>query len=126
MGEEDDMEQSPQPIPAALTDVTPPRRSKPGPKPGTEAAKRGGQAAKQKYGSAFYAVIGAKGGTTVRDRKGVAFYETIGRQGGLTTRRRYGLEHYARTADTTQNKQLACRSPITPRPRQRTSVRTVC
>jgi uncharacterized protein len=90
------MEQSPNPIPAPLTDVTPPRRSKPGPKPGTEAAKRGGQAAKQKYGSTFYAVIGAKGGTTVRDRKGVAFYETIGRQGGETTRRRYGLEHYAR------------------------------
>src|SRR6476660_377369 len=39
-------------------------RRKPGPKPGTEAAKRGGTAARDKYGSAFYSRIGTKGGST--------------------------------------------------------------
>ena len=45
-------------------------RKKPGPKPGTEAARRGGTAARDKYGSAFYSRIGTKGGSTVLERHG--------------------------------------------------------
>jgi general stress protein YciG len=73
-----------------------PTRRKPGPKPGTEAAKRGGNAAKQKYGREFYSKIGAIGGSTVRERHGSEFYTEIGRRGGETTKRTLGSEHYSR------------------------------
>jgi hypothetical protein len=71
-------------------------RRKPGPKPGTEAAKRGGTAARDKYGSAFYSRIGTKGGSTVRERHGSEFYTDIGRKGGESTKRNKGVEHYSR------------------------------
>lgn len=83
----------------AATSATPaeaPARRKPGPKPGTEAAKRGGTAARDKYGREFYSKIGAKGGSTVRDRHGSAFYTEIGRRGGEATKRTRGIEHYSR------------------------------
>jgi uncharacterized protein len=73
-----------------------PQRRKPGPKPGTEAAKRGGNAAKMKYGREFYSKIGAIGGSTVRERHGAEFYTEIGRRGGETTKRTLGSEHYSR------------------------------
>ncbi len=73
-----------------------PARRKPGPKPGTEAAKRGGTAAREKYGSEFYSRIGSKGGSTVRERHGSNFYTEIGRRGGETTKRNLGVEHYSR------------------------------
>ena len=59
-----------------------PVRRKPGPRPGTEAARRGGTAAREKYGKEFYSRIGSKGGSTVRERRGSAFYTEIGRRGG--------------------------------------------
>jgi general stress protein YciG len=71
-------------------------KRKPGPKPGSEAAKRGGTAARDKYGSEFYREIGAVGGAKVRNQMGPNFYRDIGRLGGQTTRSRLGLEHYAR------------------------------
>jgi len=72
------------------------QRRKPGPRPGTEAAKRGGSAARDKYGSEFYSKIGSKGGSKVRERHGSRFYTEIGRQGGETTKRNLGSEHYSR------------------------------
>ncbi len=73
-----------------------PARRKPGPKPGTEAAKRGGTAAREKYGREFYSKIGSKGGSTVRERHGSNFYTEIGRRGGESTKRNLGVEHYSR------------------------------
>lgn len=71
-------------------------RRKPGPKPGTEAARRGGTAARDKYGKAFYSRIGTKGGSTVRERHGSDFYTDIGRKGGESTKKNKGIEHYSR------------------------------
>ncbi|MGZ6389698.1 MAG: hypothetical protein ACXWQZ_10585 [Ktedonobacterales bacterium] len=73
-----------------------PTRRKPGPRPGTEAAKRGGTAAREKYGREFYSRIGSKGGSTVRERHGSSFYTEIGRRGGESTKRNLGTEHYSR------------------------------
>lgn len=73
-----------------------PTRRKPGPKPGTEAAKRGGTAVRERYGPEFYRRIGAKGGATVRDQHGPSFYRAIGRLGGETTKQRLGADHYVR------------------------------
>jgi general stress protein YciG len=78
------------------TDEAKPARRKPGPKPGTEAARRGGTAARDKYGREFYSRIGAKGGSTVRERHGSLFYTEIGRRGGQSTKRNLGVEHYSR------------------------------
>lgn len=72
-----------------------PRRGrKPGPRPGSEEARRGGLAAREKYGVDYYRRIGARGGYALRDRRGLAFYSEIGRQGGEATRRSRGTEHY--------------------------------
>ena len=71
-------------------------RRKPGPRPGTEAAKRGGTAARDKYGRDFYSKIGSKGGSTVRERHGSSFYTEIGRRGGESTKRNLGTAHYSR------------------------------
>lgn len=71
-------------------------RRKPGPRPGTEAAKRGGSAARDKYGREFYSKIGSKGGSKVRDVHGPGFYTEIGRRGGETTKRNLGTDHYSR------------------------------
>ncbi len=73
-----------------------PVRRKPGPKPGTEAAKRGGTAAREKYGREFYSKIGSKGGSKVRERHGSTFYTEIGRRGGESTKRNLGADHYSR------------------------------
>lgn len=78
------------------TDSEPRVRRKPGPRPGTEAAKRGGTAAREKYGREFYSRIGSKGGSTVRERHGSTFYTEIGRRGGEATKRNLGAEHYSR------------------------------
>lgn len=72
------------------------QRRKPGPRPGTEAAKRGGSAARDKYGREFYSKIGSKGGSKVRERHGSDFYAEIGRRGGESTKRHLGAEHYSR------------------------------
>jgi uncharacterized protein len=72
------------------------RSHRPGPSPDTDAAKRGGQAVRDKYGREFYVMIGTKGGTTVRRRHGREHFARIGRMGGEQTMARYGAEHYAR------------------------------
>jgi general stress protein YciG len=82
--------------PSEPTNTEPPVRRKPGPRPGTEAAKRGGTAAREKYGREFYSRIGSKGGSTVRERHGSTFYTEIGRRGGEATKRNLGAEHYSR------------------------------
>jgi general stress protein YciG len=89
-------ERSPQQDATNQAAETPPTRRKPGPKPGTEAARRGGTAAREKYGREFYSKIGAKGGSTVRERHGSTFYTEIGRRGGQSTKRNLGVEHYSR------------------------------
>jgi uncharacterized protein len=66
-----------------------------GPKPGTEAAKRGGNAVKAKYGADFFGTMGKKGGAITKT-KGPAFFEEIGRKGGKTTSVRHGTDFYRR------------------------------
>lgn len=73
-----------------------PVRRKRGPRPGTESAKRGGMAVREKYGHDFFARIGAKGGKSVSSRRGADFYSSIGHKGGSKTRDRLGAEHYER------------------------------
>lgn len=77
-------------------EAAPNQRRKPGPRPGTEAAKRGGSAARDKYGREFYSKIGSKGGSKVRDEHGSVFYTEIGRRGGESTKRNLGSDHYSR------------------------------
>lgn len=81
-----------QPTEAAA--ATPKRRR--GPRAGSENARRGGMAVREKYGAEFFARIGSKGGRTVRERRGPDFYADIGRRGGQTTRDTLGVEHYER------------------------------
>lgn len=81
---------------ARSTEATPNQRRKPGPRPGSAAAKRGGSAARDKYGREFYSKIGSKGGSKVRDEHGSSFYTEIGRRGGESTKRNLGSDHYSR------------------------------
>lgn len=74
-------------------EATPRRR---GPRAGTENARRGGMAVREKYGHDFYAKIGAMGGKKVSERRGPDFYADIGRIGGQRTRETLGIEHYER------------------------------
>jgi uncharacterized protein len=67
-----------------------------GPRAGSENARRGGMAVREKYGPEFFARIGSKGGKTVREKRGADFYASIGRMGGQTTRNTLGVEHYER------------------------------
>ncbi len=80
---------------ARATEPEHPRRRR-GPRAGSENARRGGMAVREKYGSEFFAKIGSKGGRTVRERRGPEFYASIGRLGGQTTRDTLGVEHYER------------------------------
>lgn len=73
-----------------------PHGRKRGPKPGTEAARRGGRAVSARYGHDFYTQIGKKGGETVRRQHGSEFYMQIGKKGGDSTKRNQGAEFYAR------------------------------
>ena len=57
-----------------------------GPEPGSEKAKRGGQAVREKYGADFYRQIGQKGGQSVKAQRGSTFYAEIGRKGGRRVR----------------------------------------
>ncbi len=66
-----------------------------GPVAGTEEARRGGRAVREKYGAEFFARIGKKGGDTVRRQHGSEFYTEIGRKGGETTKKRRGSAFYA-------------------------------
>ena len=60
--------------------------NKRGPEPGSQKAKRGGHAVREKYGSEFYSKIGKlggkKGGESTKRRQGSEFYSRIGKKGG--------------------------------------------
>jgi general stress protein YciG len=47
-----------------------------------EAARKGGNTTKQRYGPDFYSRIGKKGGQRVARERGPEFYAEIGRKGG--------------------------------------------
>jgi len=47
-----------------------------------EAARKGGNTTKQRYGPDFYSRIGRKGGQRVAKERGPEFYSEIGRKGG--------------------------------------------
>lgn len=47
-----------------------------------EAARKGGNTTKQRYGPDFYSRIGRKGGQRVARERGPEFYSEIGRKGG--------------------------------------------
>ena len=47
-----------------------------------EAARKGGNTTKQRYGPDFYSRIGKKGGQRVARERGSEFYAEIGRKGG--------------------------------------------
>src|SRR6201995_326936 len=59
-----------------------------------EAGKKGGDTARDRYGSTFYEDIGRKGGKATRDRHGVEFYESIGQKGGKVVKEKYGSDFY--------------------------------
>jgi general stress protein YciG len=67
-----------------------------GPAPGSEEAKRGGQAIRAKYGSEYFRQLGLKSVQSVRGKRTPAFYEEIGRKGGEITKAKYGLDYYRR------------------------------
>ncbi len=81
------------PVTTEQPESTPRRR---GPRAGTENARRGGMAVREKYGHDFFAKIGSMGGKKVRERRGPEFYADIGRLGGQRTRETLGVEHYER------------------------------
>ena len=83
------------PAPVAVQAEQPEKRRR-GPRAGSENARRGGMAVREKYGQEFFAKIGSKGGKTVRERRGPEFYASIGRLGGQTTRDTLGVDHYER------------------------------
>src|SRR6516164_6733612 len=67
-----------------------------GPQPGSQKAKHGGQAVREKYGPEFYSKIGKKGGETVKEKRGPQFYAEIGKKGGESTKRQQGSEFYSK------------------------------
>ncbi len=70
--------------------------NKRGPEPGSEKARHGGQAVREKYGPEFYSRIGKKGGEAVKNKLGSGFYAEIGKKGGESTKRQQGPEFYSR------------------------------
>lgn len=89
-----------------------------GPKAGTEGAKRGGRAMREKYGSDFYREIGKKGGAAASAKLGPMQYIEIGRKGGESTKARHGSEHYVRIGQlggkSTRKKPLATEDQSVP------------
>jgi len=77
-------------------EVHPMATSKRGPEPGSDKAKHGGQAVREKYGPEFYSRIGKKGGEAVKQKLGSTFYAEIGKKGGESTKRQQGAEFYSR------------------------------
>ncbi len=67
---------------------------KKGPVPGSEAARRGGQATAAKYGPEHFRALGLKGGASTAKR-GREYYREAGKKGGEVTLERHGREHMA-------------------------------
>jgi general stress protein YciG len=67
-----------------------------GPAPGTEQARHGGAAVREKYGAEFYSRIGKQGGTAVKQKRGPTYYAEIGHKGGAATAAKYGADFYRR------------------------------
>ncbi len=74
----------------------PPQRAKrkPGPKIGSDAARRGGMATRERHGKEFFKRIGQKGGKSLTDKHGIDYLRGLGGRGGKTTSEKYGNEHY--------------------------------
>src|SRR5438067_13258067 len=70
--------------------------NKRGPERGSQKAKHGGQAVREKYGPEFYSKIGKKGGEAVKEKRGPQFYAEIGKKGGESTKRQQGSEFYSK------------------------------
>jgi len=87
--------------------------NKRGPEPGSQKAKHGGQAVREKYGAEFYSRIGKKGGETVKEKRGPQFYAEIGKKGGESTKRQQGSEFYSKIG-----KKGGERGRITPEPKE--------
>src|SRR5450755_4042905 len=66
--------------------------NKRGPEPGSQKAKHGGQAVREKYGPEIYSKIGE----TVKEKRGPQFYAEIGKKGGESTKRQQGSEFYSK------------------------------
>jgi hypothetical protein len=62
----------------------PKQRKRPGPKPGSEAAKRGGYARLNKYGLEAMREMARSGGRALVDRYGPEYMAAIGRTGMLS------------------------------------------
>ena len=60
----------------------PAKKKRRGPRPGSAAAKRGGQAMAETHDHDYFAAIGRKGGKAMKAR-GPDYFREIGRKGGL-------------------------------------------
>src|SRR5205809_5442752 len=67
-----------------------------GPERGSQKAKHGGQAVREKYGPEFYSKIGKMGGDAVKEKRGPQFYADIGKKGGDSTKSQHGSAFYSR------------------------------
>jgi hypothetical protein len=87
--------ETPSAKPAAVAGSPSTRRLK-GPKPGSEEAKRGGRAVREKYGLTHYQRMGQIGSAQLKDRRGPDYFRELGRRGGKATHERYGADHFGR------------------------------
>src|ERR1700688_4795187 len=99
--------------------------SKRGPEPGSQKAKRGGQAVREKYGLESYSKIGKKGGETVKEKRGPQFYAEIGKKGGESTKRQQGSEFYSKIGKKGGERGVSWpwRRPMLRRPRKSSRLR---
>lgn len=68
-----------------------------------EAARKGGNTTKERYGPDFYSRIGKKGGQRVARERGPEFYSEIGRKGGearVAQSRKLELQREPHESDT--------------------------
>lgn len=81
--------------PTATEDTAARPRGKPGPKPGSENARRGGIATRDRWGAEHVREIARKGGNSLVKRRGADHLKGIGQKGGATTKERYGEEYFS-------------------------------
>lgn len=72
-----------------------PQRGKRGPRPGSEAAKRGGQALMAKHGREHMRAMGKAGSAKLLRERGREHMAEIGARGGHALVEHYGREHMA-------------------------------
>lgn len=87
-------------------------RHKPGAVPGSEAAKRGSQAVRERYGPDYYRRLGLQGAESMRQKYGRDYYTRIGLLGGKVTKAKYaGTDHYQQIGKMNKGKRK--RNPAT-------------